>query len=63
MAIVCVASVMTPVASTGDVILNAVMAFADDKGASLLLPQPVITIKNAAASNTYNFFIAISLRN
>jgi hypothetical protein len=65
-AIVCVDSVMTPVAATGDTILNAVMAFAEDTVGvepPPPPPQPVITISNTAASNMYNFFIAISLRN
>jgi hypothetical protein len=65
MAIVCVDSVMTPVAATGNTILNAVMAFAEDTVGvePPPPPQPVITISNTAASNMYNFFIAISLRN
>jgi hypothetical protein len=67
MAIVCVDSVMTPVAATGgNTVLNAVMAFAEDTVGvepPPPPPQPVITISNTAASNMYNFFIAISLRN
>jgi hypothetical protein len=66
-AIVCVDSVMTPVAATGDTILNAVMAFVEDtvgvEPPPPPPPQPVITISNTAASNMYNFFIAISLKN
>jgi hypothetical protein len=68
MAIVCVDSVMTPVAATGgNTVLNAVMAFAEDtvgvEPPPPPPPQPVVTISNTAASNMYNFFIAISLKN
>ena len=61
MAIVCVDSSMTPVAATGDTMLNAVIEFSDDKSAGMEVHDARDKdkiIKNMRTKNLY--FISLT---